>query len=103
MICLMEELSEMQHAASKCLRFGPSDVCKESGIENIKKVENELADVFAVLSLLGSTGFPIIASEENARKKSDKLLLQINKAIDAGIIEGISEEEKQENSTLIVK
>jgi hypothetical protein len=102
MVCLMEELSEMQHAASKCLRFGPFHVCKEHGIENIQKVQNELEDVFGTLSLLGAVGVEIKADQSKAQARVDKLMEQINKAIEAGIITGIEEPAEEGKPTLII-
>jgi hypothetical protein len=73
-ICLIEELSEMQHALSKCLRFGPEDVCKVHGIKNIQKVNDELSDVFAIMALLEKFEVRIRGDEALSQKKIDRLI-----------------------------
>jgi hypothetical protein len=95
MICLIEELAEMQQAASKCLRFGPYDVCKVENKENIKKVEDELSDVFAILAILGQVGVDIKADENKSKAKIHKTLDFMQHAISTGALEDPEETKKR--------
>lgn len=86
LVCLVEELSEMQHAASKCLRFTPEDVCPERKIKNRLKLQDELNDVVAVLEMLYDDGFSL--SEDDARKgiKKQKLARLMERSRELGVL-----------------
>jgi len=50
----MEELSEAQHAVSKCLRFGLDDV--KDGVMNVDYLTQELTDISAIIDLIEDGG-----------------------------------------------
>lgn len=50
--CLSEECAEIQHAVSKCLRFG-DDCCNPSkNIANKENLRKEIIDLLAVITVL---------------------------------------------------
>lgn len=57
LVCLQEELAEVQHAIGKALRFGLDDV--HNGLTNLQYIENELADANTIVSMLEEEGIPI--------------------------------------------
>lgn len=87
MIRLMEELSELQHATSKCIRFGPKDVCKVHQIPNIEKVRHELEDSFAIISVLEHLGMEFRPDEERSKNKIQNVINDLTKAIERGIVD----------------
>lgn len=57
--CLVEELSEVQQAVCKCLRFTPNDRHPMKQTTNKQDVEAEIADVLAIIQMLKDCGFKI--------------------------------------------
>ena len=60
LVCMAEELAEVQQEISKCLRFTPDHT--PTGIyttSNIERVKLEMADVYAITSLLKETGLDV--------------------------------------------
>ena len=60
LVCMAEELAEVQQEISKCLRFTPNhtptDIYTTS---NVERVGLEMADVYAITSLLNETGLDV--------------------------------------------
>jgi len=54
LVCLLEELSEVQKAVSKAIRFGLDDVYE--GGTNLDYIREELADVHTIKNLLLDDG-----------------------------------------------
>jgi hypothetical protein len=53
LVCLSEELAEVSQEVSKCLRFTPEHVRPgENEVSNLRRVQLEVMDVFAVSGLL---------------------------------------------------
>jgi NTP pyrophosphatase (non-canonical NTP hydrolase) len=77
MVRLMEELSEMQHAISKCIRFGPRHICRVHKIPNLEKVKNEFEDVYAILALLEQFGVSIRPDQNECKKKIDRVAMDL--------------------------
>lgn len=50
--CLIEECSEIQHAASKALRFGLLDGEPNGSTTNKEDIEAELSDLLSVVKML---------------------------------------------------
>lgn len=60
LVCMAEELAEVQQEISKCLRFTPNHT--PTGIyttSNVERVKLEMADVYAITSLLKETGLDV--------------------------------------------
>lgn len=85
-VCLIEELSEMQHALSKCLRFGPNDKHVTKKTTNLEDAINEFSDVLAIVSLLNHFGVPLNAIEERSKEKVDRTIELMNYSKDLGVI-----------------
>jgi hypothetical protein len=52
LMCLAEELGELQKEIFKCIRFGPETREKEGYITNIERANNEFNDVVALMNML---------------------------------------------------
>jgi len=90
LVCLIEELSEIQYSASKALRFGLDEGHPDNHSTNADDIRNELIDLTAVVSLLEASGvIPIISQKELAQKiraKKAKLLKYSGYSIARGIL-----------------
>ena len=60
LICLIEELSEVQQELSKCLRFSLNHMPEVYDTTNAKRAALEFADVFAIIELLEAEGIAFI-------------------------------------------
>lgn len=56
LICLSEELAEVQQEISKCLRFTPNHRPPQYSTTNIERVRLEIADVYAIVKMLHNQG-----------------------------------------------
>lgn len=63
--CLSEECAEIQQAVAKALRFGLLDGYPGSNTNNAQDIEQEIAELFAVVDLLREQG--ITTQPEGAR------------------------------------
>ena len=54
-VLLAEECAEVIQAVTKTLRFGLESVHPETGVSNKDRLEEELADLFAVIHLVEET------------------------------------------------
>ena len=70
-VCLIEELSEVQKELCKCLRFTATDSFE--GKSNIRRVSTEFAQVLAIMDLLTEEGLHIIAKETDIEEKKQVL------------------------------
>lgn len=61
-ICLIEELSEVQKALTKSLRFGYDDIYE--GMTNLEYVQNEFVDVSQIVDRLDLLGIDIEPVED---------------------------------------
>ncbi len=52
LVCLIEELSEVQKELSKCLRFTTDHKPEEYKSTNLERARLEVADVYAIASML---------------------------------------------------
>jgi len=52
LVCLMEELSEMQQEVAKCLRFTKDHTYEHYDKTNLEKLELEYSDVHAIIYML---------------------------------------------------
>jgi NTP pyrophosphatase (non-canonical NTP hydrolase) len=93
MVRLMEELAEMSHAASKCIRFGPKHIWEGRGKSNVEKLRDELGDVFAVLAALDQFGVNTRTDLEYCKEKSDELLIEIVAKVQEGLVEDWNKED----------
>ena len=77
--CFNEELSEVQQEVSKCLRFTPNHQPYMYDTTNLERVQLELADVFAIGSMLQKEGIemkiqPMSMTPEMVTRYHEKLL-----------------------------
>jgi len=70
--CLVEELAELQHALSKCLRFTTEDLFKGQPFTNLQQANDEYSDVLAILQLLQYNGVYLQPSLERILLKKNK-------------------------------
>ncbi len=54
--CLAEEAAEVTQEASKCLRFGATEVYAPIGFSNAERLRREINDLCAIIYLLQSEG-----------------------------------------------
>ena len=73
LVCLMEECAEVQHAASKVLRFGPGNSVCGVGPSNKEQLEKELDDLAGVIYELREVMGLKPASSIEAMKKINRL------------------------------
>jgi hypothetical protein len=86
LICLSEELAEMQHAISKILRFTRNDKHVSLSKSNAEQLDDEWADVNAVISLLQDNGFYIQKSLEREMSKKLKLRSYMEYSRNLGVL-----------------
>lgn len=87
-VCLIEELGEVQQALSKVLRFTENDKFKGKEYSNLEQVCIEWTDVMAVKDLLEDEGFVIIANWfERYQAKKTRLLEFMEHSRDLGVLE----------------
>jgi hypothetical protein len=63
LLCLMEELGEVQKEVSKCLRFGPDHQAHQDDPTNFEKVSLEWNDVLGIIELLKQEELDLKASD----------------------------------------
>jgi hypothetical protein len=73
LVCLMEELAELQQEVSKVLRFTADDIHPEKDESNLESVCREWSDVTAILELLDEEGLVINHENELIDAKIRKL------------------------------
>ena len=56
LVCLIEECSEVIQAATKTLRFGPSECYPETGVSNEDQLSAELDDLRGTIAFAGAVG-----------------------------------------------
>ena len=91
LICLCEELAEMQQEISKCLRFSPSDKHPDRAMSNIEYLNDEAADVEAVIEMLRETGFYLQPSQERRLAKRNRVLKYMEDSIRVGVLDDNSD------------
>jgi hypothetical protein len=95
LICLMEELAEMQQAISKCLRFKPEDEYLEAdtGIlrTNLRKVIEEYSDVRAIMKLLEETKLSIKLNRQDFEWKQTELKAWMQRSKNLGVLDDNSD------------
>lgn len=81
--CLSEELSEVQQEIGKCLRFTPHHKPDIYDTTNIERVQLEMADVYAIVSMLNSydinTGIFVPPFFEMSRLQQDRMIDKIRR------------------------
>lgn len=88
-VCLIEELSEVQKALTKSLRFGYDDIFQ--GKTNLEYVRQEFEDIFVIINRLEQEGIDTVneegASVDYCLQKDKKLDYWLNYAKTRGILE----------------
>jgi len=82
LVILMEECTELAHAASKALRFGPGS--DYDGITNREKLLREYNDILAVVEMLNDDGVGDMYEDADlieAKKKKIARFLRDSKRI----------------------
>lgn len=74
---LIEEACEVQHRASKLMRFGPGETQRGHNLPNSERLINEVMDLMSIVAILQSRGYmrQFLADElsEHHRLKKDKV------------------------------
>jgi hypothetical protein len=84
---LIEELAELQHALSKCLRFGPYDKEKESDKTNFENAIAEYSDVCAMILILRRTGTELVYDKDRMVEKLNRHVKYLHRSFDNNVIE----------------
>jgi NTP pyrophosphatase (non-canonical NTP hydrolase) len=85
LIILLEECAEVIQSVSKCMRFGPDQIKFGSDDTNMQLLEQEIADVYAMIELLVDQNIGITEQgiQDKKKNKFEKLKLwsnlQVNK------------------------
>lgn len=76
LICLIEECAEVQHRATKAMRFGLDEIQPNQPMNNDDRLREELHDLFAVIELLAarSVGGMNSLNRERIDQKKEKVL-----------------------------
>ena len=76
LLCLAEECNEVGQMASKCIRFGLSEIKSEQLLTNVQRLQQELGDLLGVVNMLeretGKTIWPTGRQMGEKREKVDK-------------------------------
>lgn len=92
-VVLIEELAEMQQAASKVLRFSVDHQFEKYDKTNLENLQEELLDVFAVLNILQALiGLKVNTNKEQLTKAIDRKLLMLKKSLELGTITNPTQE-----------
>lgn len=86
LICLNEELAELQQEISKCLRFTCDNVHKEKQTSNIYTANLEWSQVIAVLELLDDEGICLEHIDKEIESKKIRLNAYIEYSKSIGVI-----------------
>ncbi len=73
LVLLIEECAEIQHRASKALRFGLSEMQRNQERTNAERLGEEIDDLTAVLQLVRGANLVPPASSERIGKKLVKI------------------------------
>ena len=86
-VCLIEELSEMQQELSKCLRFTINDKHPSKQETNLEGVCREWSDVLAILEQLDDQGIVIESDDRQIDAKHAKLEKFMRYSEELGVLE----------------
>jgi len=73
LVCLMEELAEVQQACAKSLRFGLEDHRPGTEDRNIDELWTEINDVYAILDMLVEHNILLVRNEYRIDLKKAKV------------------------------
>lgn len=74
LVCLSEELAEMQQEIAKVLRFSPDHCPPGSITSNLERCSGEFSDVICILDLLKDAGISIKVSDTRIQEKRERTL-----------------------------
>jgi uncharacterized protein (UPF0210 family) len=87
LICLIEELSEVQKAITKSLRFGLDDYPPNTDYTNDIHIINEINDVYALFEMVNSFGIiRTVPNEKKIQKKIKKVKRYMKYSQNKGIL-----------------
>lgn len=80
LIILQEEAAEVIVEVSKCFRFGPDQMLKDTNVTNIQKLEKEIGDFYAMVDILLDQKIGVSKSgiEKAKKQKFEKLKVYSN-------------------------
>lgn len=93
LVCLMEEASELQQAAAKCLRFTTEDKYVSNEVNNLEQLVIEYNDLLTIIQTLQFIGIDIEKREDHIRKKFSKLLFFVKHSRELGALRGPADED----------
>jgi hypothetical protein len=97
LVCLAEECSELAQACTKALRFGVVNYHPDIKLNNLRAIQQEYSQLFAVIKLLHHEGMTINICAEDVTDKLNSL----EKWMDYSRAKGLLEPE--EASKLLVR
>ena len=83
LICLAEELAEVQQCISKCLRFTPEHQFELYKTTNFEELVLEMNDVYAITEMLDEEGLTIFVNDEriDSKKARTEKYIEVSKKL----------------------
>jgi len=89
LICLSEELAEVQQQIGKCLRFTTDHMHTDYNTTNFEELVLEMNDVYAITELLEACGLEIGIDDERIDSKMARTLKYMEISADLGVIKRV--------------
>jgi hypothetical protein len=86
LVCLMEELAEIQQCASKCLRFTADHCYKDDGHSNLDELALEWTDLCAIMEMLKDEGIDWKHSPARLQEKLERTKRLMLRSVDLGVL-----------------
>jgi hypothetical protein len=86
LVCLLEELAEMQQEVCKCLRFTCDDQHPARPGTNLEQLIREFSDMEAILQMLGGQGINIYHNHHRIVEKKTALAKWMKRSEDLGAL-----------------
>lgn len=101
LVVLIEELAEMQQAASKVLRFSIDHQFELYDKTNLENLQEELIDVFAALNILQPLiGLKVEFDKAKLESAIDRKLIMFKKSLELGTVLSPTQELKNLSENL---
>lgn len=84
LVHLMEECAEVQQLVGKILRFGIDEKSSRTGLINRDRLQEEIADIYGVVTVLIEKGLFSQPSKEQIEAKKAKMLKYQEYSINVG-------------------
>ena len=87
LVCLSEELAEVQQLIGKCLRFTPEHYFEGYGRTNFEELVLEMNDVYAITEMLDDVGLEIGVDDARIEAKKERTDRYMCISYDLGALE----------------